>query len=110
MRFNGVAAKHKFECRVPVSGSSFQKCLIDIMSASHPIHFSTFSLSAFVTHPTVTVVLTRKVATANDATLSIAIAAGLGVTAVVSSVNTTAGVGLAANEFKIGADASAIFQ
>ncbi|MCX6865948.1 MAG: hypothetical protein NTV46_06955 [Verrucomicrobia bacterium] len=55
-------------------------------------------------------VLTRKVAAANDATLNIAIAAGLGVTAVVSSVNTTAGVGLAANEFKIGADASAIFQ
>ena len=58
-----------------------------------------------VAHPTDTVVLTRKVAAANDATLNIAIAAGLGVTAVVSSVNTTAGVGLAANEFKIGADA-----
>jgi hypothetical protein len=60
-----------------------------------------------VTHPTSTLVLTRKVAAANDTTLNIAITGGLGVTAVVSSVNTTAGVGLAANEFKIGASASA---
>jgi hypothetical protein len=39
------------------------------------------------------VTLTRKLAANNDATLNIAIAAGLGVSAIVSSTNTTAGVG-----------------
>jgi hypothetical protein len=41
----------------------------------------------------VDVTLTEKIATNNDGTLNIAIAAGLGVSAIVSSTNTTAGVG-----------------
>lgn len=59
-----------------------------------------------ITHPTDTLVLETKAHAANDATLNIAIAAAHGVGAVVSSVNTTAGVTTAVNEFKIGASAS----